>query len=104
MNKRQQKLKEARRQGRLTDKMIHDAASIAVRHSFLIAAEAAINVFGDRASNPKMEKFFKELLYIWDCIGKGDVKINTIRDSVESSVGIRFDFDTGELYNMRKKG
>lgn len=103
MNNRERKLKEARRQNRLTDKMIYDAATMAMHHSFIVAAEAAINVFGDRASNPKMEKFFKELLYIWECIGKHEVKIETLSESIESRVGIKYDLTNGTLYNLRRK-
>lgn len=100
-NKHLSKLKEARRKERLTNKQMHEAATIAINSCFAISMYAAKTVFKDRASNPKMEAFLIEMLKTWEAIGRRDISIQTLAESVETECGIRYDLDTGNFENLR---
>ena len=101
--KRDMKLKKQRRFERLEEKQIHKAAKVAAQHGFAIAMYAAKDVFKERASNPKMEAFIEKMISIWDKIGEKKVSIETIVASIEVETGIRYDLDTGDIYNLRRK-
>ena len=102
--KREQMLKRQRRAGRLNEKQLHEAATIAVQHGFAIAMYAVKDVFKERASNPKIEAFLVKMMDIWDKIGDGEVRIQTIVDSLEMETGIQYDLKNGEIRNLRRKG
>lgn len=103
-NKRDIKLKQQRRAGRLEERQIHKAATVAAQHSFAIAMYAVKTVFKERASNPKMEQVIEKMLTIWEKIGKGEVNINTIVASVEAESKIQYDIKTGVIINLKRKG
>lgn len=103
-NKRDIKLKKQRFAERLEEKQLHKAATIAAQHSFAIAMYSAKAVFGDRASNPKMEALIEKMLRIWEMIGDRKVSIDTIVASIEAESGIRYDLKTGEIRNLKSKG
>ena len=102
-NKRIIKLKQQRRTERLEEKQIHKAATVAAQHSFAIAMYAAKEVFGDRASNPKIEAFIIKMLRMWEQIGGGELRIETVVDCLEMMTGIRYDLKTGDIINLRRK-
>lgn len=102
-NKRDKKLKQQRRANRLEEKQIHKAAKVAAQHSFTIAMYAVKDVFKERASNPKMEAFIVKMLELWDKVGDGKVRIETLAASIEAEIGIRYDLKTGEIRNMKGK-
>lgn len=96
------KRKKQRHTERMDKKQLHKAASLAVFHSFAIAMYAAKTVFKERASNPKMENFVKEMLKIWENVGDGKVSIQTIINSIETESGIRYDIESGNIFNLRR--
>lgn len=96
------KRKKQRYAERMNKKQLHEAASLAVFHSFAVSMYAAKTVFKDRASNPKMEQFITKMLKVWEDLGDGSVSIKTIIDSIETESGIRYDINTGEMWNLRR--
>lgn len=101
--KRQQKQKQQRRAERLEEKQIYKAAKVAAQHSFTIAMYAVKDVFKERASNPKMEAFIVKMMTLWDKVGDGEVRIETLAASIETETGIRYDLNSGEIRNMKGK-
>lgn len=102
-NKQLIKAKQLRHKERLTEKQIHEAAEVALKHSIVLSLQALKDVFGDRASNPKCEQFVLRILKLWEQIGGKEVTVQTISDSVEVETGIRYDLETGNMYNMKAK-
>ena len=102
-NKRNIKLKQHRRAERLEEKQIHKAATVAAQHSFAIAMYSVKEIFGDRASNPKMEAFIVKMLRTWERIGDGELRIETVVDCLEMMTGIRYDLKTGDIINTKRK-
>ena len=102
-SKRDIKLKQQRRAERLEGKQLHKAASIAVQHSFAIAMYSVKDVFKERASNPKVEQFIVKMMSIWEKIGEGKVRIETIVESLEMETGIQYDLKNGEIRNLKRK-
>ncbi len=101
-NRRVQKQKQQRRANRLEEKQIYKAAKVAAQHSFTIAMYAVMDVFGERASNPKMEAFIVRMFELWDKVAAGEVRIETLAECIEMLKGIRYDLKTGEIRNMRR--
>ena len=104
MNKQLTKQKKQRHLERLSQKQINQAAEIAIRHGIIISLQSIKDVFGDRASNSKCEQFVCRLLKLWEDLGDKKVSIRTIADSVEMETGIKYDLETGNIYNMKGKG
>ena len=102
-NKRDKKLKQQRRAERLEEKQIYKAAKVAAQHSFTIAMYAVMDVFGVRASNPKMETFIVRMFELWDKVANGEVRIETLAECIEMEKKIRYDLKTGEIRNMKGK-
>ena len=88
---------------RLTNKQIHEAAEVAIQHGMVVSLQALKDIFGVRASNPKCGEFVIRVLKLWEDIGAGKVSIQTIADSVEVETGIKYDFETGNAYNLKAK-
>ena len=103
MNKRLMRAKQLRHKERLTNKQIHEAAEVAIQHGMVVSLQALKDIFGVRASNPKCEEFVIRVLKLWEDIGAGKVSIQTIADSVEVETGIKYDFETGNAYNLKAK-
>ena len=103
MNKQLTKQKKQRHLERLTEKQINQAATIAIRHGTVISLQAIKDVFGDRASNPKCEQFVCRLMKLWEDLGNKKVSVKTIAESVEMETGIRYDLDTGNIFNTKAK-
>ena len=101
--KRQQKQKQQRRAERLEEKQIYKAAKVAAQHSFTIAMYAVMDIFGVRASNPKMEAFIVRMFELWDKVANGEVRIETLAECIEMEKKIRYDLKTGEIRNMKGK-
>lgn len=101
MMTRQQKLKAARRNERELKKYAKDATWTAVIYSFLICLYAVKTVFKERASNPKMEQLFLEMLKVWKLLDEKRVSIQTIANSIEMECNLRYDFETDSLYNLK---
>ena len=99
--KREQMLKKQRRAERLEEKQIYKAAKVAAQHSFTIAMYAVMDVFGVRASNPKMEAFIVRMFELWDKVANGEVRIETLAECIEMEKKIRYDLKTGEIRNMK---
>ena len=103
MNKRIAKAKQLRHKERLTEKQIHEAAEVALKHGMVLSLQAIKDIFGDRASNPKCEEFVIRVLKLWEAVGEKKVSIRTIADSVETETGIKYDLETGNIFNTRAK-
>lgn len=98
--KAKQKLR--RKQDRDTQKIMHEAAQLAVDSTYFLAVYAAKQVFKERASNPKLEAMIFEMRRVWKAICDGKVSEQTICDSIETETGIRIDLKTHEMFNMRR--
>ena len=99
--KAKQKLR--RKQDRDTQKIVHEAAQLAVDSTYFLAIYAAKQVFKERASNPKLEAMILEMRRIWKSICEGKVSEQMVCDSIEVETGIRVDLKTHEMLNMRRK-
>ena len=99
--KAKQKLR--RKQDRDTQKIVHEAAQLAVDSTYFLARYAAKQVFKERASNPKLEAMILEMRRIWKAICEGKVSEQMVCDSIEVETGIRVDLKTHEMLNMRRK-
>ena len=99
--KAKQKLK--RKHDRDVQKIMHEAAQLAVDSTYFLSVYAAKKVFKERASNPKLEQMILEMQKIWQAICDGKVSEKTICDSIETETGIRIDLKTHEFFNMRKE-
>ena len=96
-----QKLK--RKNDRDTQKIMHEAAQLAVDSTYFLAVYAAKKVFKERASNPKLEQMMLEMQRTWQAICDKKVSEQTLCDSIETETGIRIDLKTHEFFNMRKE-
>lgn len=103
MNKQLTKRKKQRHLERLSQKQIHQAADVAIRHGIVITLQAVKNIFGDRATNPKCEELVCRILKLWEDLGQRKVNIQTIVDSVEVETGIKYDLESGNIYNTKAK-
>ncbi len=99
--KAKQKLK--RKHDRDVQKIMHEAAQLAVESTYFLSVYAVKKVFKERASNPKLEQMILEMQKIWQAICDGKVSEKTICDSIETETGIRIDLKTHEFFNMRKE-
>ena len=99
--KAKQKLK--RKNDRDTQKVMHEAAQLAVDSTYFLAIYAAKKVFKERASNPKLEQMICEMQRTWQAICNGKVSKETLCSSIETETGIRIDLKTHEVFNLRKE-
>lgn len=101
MNKQLTKRKKQRHLERLTEKQINQAAEIAIRYSIVMCLQATKDIFKDRASNKKCEQLVCRILKFWEDLGEKKVSIKTIAESVELETGIKYDLETGNIYNTK---
>ena len=99
MTQREKKAKKQRRDKRIKQKDMNIAATFAVNALMVIPAYVLRTKF--KFGNERTERFMTEFVRIWEAVCKGEVKIETLAESLEAETGIRVDAD-GNIYNMRK--
>ena len=99
MTKQERKAKKQRRDKRIKEKDMNIAAKLAVNALMVIPAYVLRTKF--KFGNERTERFMTEFVRIWEAVCKGEVKVETLAESLEAETGIRIDSD-GSIYNMRK--
>ena len=99
MTKQERKAKKQRRDKRIKQKDMNIAATFAVNALMVIPAYVLRTKF--KFGNERTERFMTEFVRIWEAVCKGEVKVETLAESLDAEIGIRFDSD-GSIYNMRK--
>lgn len=99
MTKQEMKAKKQRRDKRIKQKDMNIAATLAVNALMVIPAYVLRTTYG--FGNERTERFMAEFVRIWEAVCKGEVKVETLAESLDAEIGIRFDSD-GSIYNMRK--
>ena len=99
MTQREKKAKKQRRDKRIKQKDMNIAATCAVNALMVIPAYVLRTTYG--FGNERTERFMTEFVRIWEAVCKGEVKVETLAESLDAEIGIRFDSD-GSIYNMRK--
>lgn len=100
MTQREKKAKKQRHSERLNAKAMNSAATLAVNALMVIPAYVLRTKF--KFGNERAERFMTEFVRLWEAVCKGEVKVETLAESLEAETGIRVDAD-GNIYNVRKE-
>ena len=91
----------------LTDTQLQNlqeqSVRIATDRLIVVAAWVAKKVFKDNASNPKMEEFLLEFLSTLEKVGDEKVSLNALSADVEAMCKIKWDENTGDWINLKRK-